>query len=110
AQALTNEVRPFNVKVAVLMPGDVKTGFTDARKKELEGADAYPHMVKAVQTMEHDEQHGIAPERMARKLFSLAQSEDPEPTSTVGFMYKAFLFLGRVFPQRLINYIIGKMY
>ncbi|MBO7051430.1 MAG: SDR family oxidoreductase, partial [Prevotella sp.] len=42
AQALTNEVRPFNVKVAVLMPGDVKTGFTDARKKELEGADAYP--------------------------------------------------------------------
>ena len=110
AQALTNEVRPFNVKVAVLMPGDVKTGFTDARKKELEGADAYPHMVKAVQTMEHDEQHGIAPERMARKLFSLAQSENPEPTSTVGFMYKAFLFLGRMFPQRLINYVISKMY
>ncbi|MBR4650546.1 MAG: SDR family oxidoreductase [Prevotella sp.] len=110
AQALTNEVRPFGIKVAVLMPGDVKTGFTDARKKELLGADTYPHMQKAVATMEHDEQHGIAPERMAKKLLALAESKNPEPTSTVGLMYKVFLFLGRVFPQRLINYVIGKMY
>ena len=110
AQALTNEVRPFGIKVAVLMPGDVKTGFTDARKKELEGAKEYPHMTKAVETMEHDEQHGIAPERMAKKLLSLAESHNPEPTSTVGFMYQAFLFLGRIFPMRLINYVIGKMY
>ena len=110
AQALTNEVRPFNIKVAVLMPGDVKTGFTDARKKELEGTKEYPHMTKAVETMEHDEQHGIAPERMAKKLLQLANSSNPEPISTVGLMYKVFLFLGRVFPQRLINYVIGKMY
>ena len=92
------------------MPGDVKTGFTDARKKELEGTKEYPHMTKAVETMEHDEQHGIAPESMAEKLLQLADSHNPEPTSTVGIMYKVFLFLGRVFPQRLINYIIGKMY
>ncbi len=110
AQSLTNEVRPFGIKVAVLMPGDVKTGFTDARKKELEGTKEYPHMTKAVETMEHDEQHGIAPERMAEKLLQLADSHNPEPTSTVGIMYKVFLFLGRVFPQRLINYVIGKMY
>ena len=110
AQALTNEVRPFGIKVAVLMPGDVKTGFTEARSKELQGAETYPHMQKAVATMEHDEQHGIAPERMARKLLSLADSTNPEPTSTVGLMYKVFLFLGRLFPMRLINYVIGKMY
>ena len=110
AQALANEVRPFNVKVAVLMPGDVKTGFTDARKKELEGVQEYPHMTKTYEIIEQNEQQGITPERMAKKLFSLAQSENPEPTSTVGFMYKAFLFLGRIFPQRLINYVIGRMY
>lgn len=110
AQALTNEVRPFGIKIAVLMPGDVKTGFTDARKKELAGTAEYPHMTKAVETMEHDEQHGIAPERMARKLLRLAENRNPEPTSTVGWMYKIFLFLGRVFPQRLINFVIGKMY
>lgn len=110
AQALTNEVRPFGIKVAVLMPGDVKTGFTDARKKELQGTKEYPHMKKAVETMEHDEQHGITPERMAAKLLNLAESHNPEPTSTVGFMYQAFLFLGRIFPMRLVNYVIGKMY
>lgn len=110
AQALTNEVRPFGIKVAVLMPGDVKTGFTDARKKELEGTKEYPHMTKAVETMEHDEQHGIAPERMAKKLLELAESRNPEPTSTVGWMYKVFLFLGRMVPMRFINYVIGKMY
>lgn len=110
AMALLNEVRPFGIKVAVLMPGDVKTGFTDARKKSLDGSDIYPNMIKAVETMEHDEQNGISSERMAAKLLQLANSSNPEPTSTVGLMYKVFLFLGRIFPARLINYIVGKMY
>lgn len=32
-QALRLEVKPFGVRVAAIMPGDTKTGFTDARKK-----------------------------------------------------------------------------
>ena len=110
ALSLRNEVRPFGIDVCILMPGDVKTGFTDARKKSLVGSDVYTHMEKAVSTMEHDEQHGISPERMAKKLLSLAKAKHPELTSTVGWSYKLFLLLGRLVPTSLAYRIIGKMY
>ena len=35
ALALANEVREFGISVSVLMPGDVSTGFTDARRKSI---------------------------------------------------------------------------
>ena len=31
--ALSNEVKPFGITVAAVMPGDIKTGFTAARRK-----------------------------------------------------------------------------
>lgn len=31
--ALSNEVKPFGITVAAVMPGDIKTGFTAARQK-----------------------------------------------------------------------------
>lgn len=110
ALSLRNEVKPFGIDVCVLMPGDVKTGFTDARKKSLVGSDIYTHMEKAVSTMEHDEQHGISPERMAKKLLALAKAKHPELISTVGFMYKSFLLLGKLLPTSLVYRIVGKMY
>ena len=110
ALSLRNEVKPFGIDVCILMPGDVKTGFTDARKKSIAGSEVYTHMEKAVSTMEHDEQHGISPERMARKLLSLAKAKHPELTSTVGWSYKLFLLLGRLVPTSLAYRIIGKMY
>lgn len=110
ALSLRNEVRPFGIEVCSLMPGDVKTGFTAARKKSLAGSEVYTHMEKAVSTMEHDEQHGITPERMARKLLSLAEAKHPAALSTVGLKYHLFLLLGKVVPTTLANRIVGMMY
>ena len=39
--ALRNEVKPFGIKASAVLPGDVKTGFTAARKKSCAGADVY---------------------------------------------------------------------
>ena len=110
ALSLRNEVRPFGIEVCSLMPGDVKTGFTAARKKIPVGADIYTHMEKAVSVMEHDEQHGIMPERMARKLLSLAETKRPAALSTVGLKYKLFLLLGKLLPTSFANRIVGMMY
>lgn len=110
AMSLENELRPFGITVCTLVPGDVKTGFTDARKKSLDGVEIYPHMRKAVETMEHDEQNGISPERMAGKLYRMAESGSPSVVSTVGWMYHAFLFLGRIVPTSLAHRIVGWMY
>ena len=52
----------------------------------------------------------ITPERMARKLFSLAKAKHPDAVCTVGWQYKLFLFLGRLVPTTLAYKIVGKMY
>lgn len=110
ALALKNELRPFGVEVCCLMPGDVKTGFTDARKDNVAGKDVYTHMQAAVAQMAKDEQNGQSPVQLARKLLSLAEAGSPEPLSTVGLMYKAFMLLGRLLPTRLAYWVISKMY
>lgn len=110
ALALKNEMLPFGVSVCILMPGDVKTGFTAARAKSIEGSDIYPRMLKAVSQMEHDEQNGILPETMAKKLLQMAEAKNPCLLSTVGLMYHAFLLLGKVLPATLVYKIVSKMY
>jgi short-subunit dehydrogenase len=35
SMALANEIKPFGISVCAVMPGDMKTGFTDARKKRM---------------------------------------------------------------------------
>ncbi len=108
--ALRNELAPFGIRVAAVMPGDVKTGFTDARVKD-HGGDIYGGCVDAsVAVMEHDERSGMQPERIAKKIVKLALMRNPKPLSTVGFQYKLFCFLGKALPMRFQNWLVGKMY
>lgn len=110
AMALRNEVAPFGIDVCCLLPGDVKTGFTDARSKSLAGSDVYTNMEKAVSAMEHDEQNGITPEDMAKKLFTMSESVMPQAFYTKGIQYHLFLLLNKILPATLVYRIVGKMY
>lgn len=110
ALALQNELRAFHIHVSVLMPGDVRTGFTAARHKAPKGTDVYPRAARAVANMERDEQNGLPPEDMARCLYRIATARSPRPQYTGGAEYKLFLFLHWLLPQRLVNYIVGKLY
>lgn len=110
ALALANEVRPWDIKVAVLMPGDVATGFTDARKKETHGQDIYTHTRTAVEAMEHDERNGMTPDEMAQILYRMATCRSLSPQYIGGMPYKFFCFLNRILPVRLVNWIVGKLY
>ena len=61
--ALANEVRPYGVTVTAVQPGDIRTGFTAARDKSVEGDEAYGGRIsRSVATMERDEANGMAPE------------------------------------------------
>ena len=51
ALALANEVKEFGISVSVMMPGDVRTGFTDARHKSTAGEEVYTGAKKAITTM-----------------------------------------------------------
>ena len=109
--ALANELKPFGFRVSAVMPGDVKTGFTDARKKSDAGGDVYGETIeRAVASMEKDERTGLAPEAIARVIFAQSQSPDPKPLAVAGGKYKVFCFLGKILPARLANAIVGKLY
>lgn len=109
--ALANELRPFGIQVAAFMPGDVKTGFTGARRKEERGSELYGERIeKAVSTMEKDEQNGMPPELIARAIYRLSCKRKMKPLKSCGLKYQAFLFLQRILPSGLANFIVGKMY
>lgn len=110
ALALQNEVRAFGIHVSVLMPGDVSTGFTAARKKSEDGMDAYGNIRKAVAAMEKDEQGGMSPRSMARQLYRIATRRCPAPQYVGGMQYAVFCFLDRILPKRFVNWIVGRLY
>lgn len=109
--ALANELRQFGIAVCAVMPGDVATGFTDAREKSVAGSELYGSTIeKSVSTMEKDERGGMSPDRIAKKVWSLSKKRHPKPLSTVGLQYKFFAFLYKALPARLVNWIVGLLY
>ncbi len=109
--ALRNEVKPFGVVVSAVLPGDVKTGFTAARKKSTAGADVYGKALDhAVAVMEHDEQNGMPPVAVAKKVLRAASAKHPAAFYTVGFQYQVFVVLNKILPASWTNALVGMIY
>lgn len=109
-QALANEVRPFGISVAAVMPGDIKTDFTSGRKKNEKGSEIYKSMKRSVAVMEKDEENGMPPEKVANLILKLGEKKKLRPLYTVGAKYKLFVFLAKLLPSSFYNRIVGKMY
>lgn len=109
--ALANELRPFGVTVCAVQPGDIKTGFTAAREKVIEGDDVYEGRIgRSVGRMEHDEQTGMDPAVAGRFIANVAQKRKVKPLYTIGFSYSLFTFLVRILPSRTLNWLVGLLY
>ncbi len=110
ALTLQNEVRPFGIKVACLLPGDVSTGFTDAREKSIKGSDIYLNANSAVEAMEKDERNGMKPDKMANILYRMATTRCLHSFYIGGFSYRLLCLAAKLLPVSLVNRIEGKMY
>lgn len=110
--ALANELRPFGVTVCAVMPGDIHTGFTAARKKVGEGDDVYGGRIsRSVARMEHDEETGMDPARAGAYIAGVAMREgNRHPLYAIRFDYKFFTFLAKVLPARFLNWLIYCLY
>ena len=110
ALALRNELKPFHISVCSLMPGDVSTGFTANREKSNEGQEVYSRLEKSVAVMEHDETHGMTPEKIAKKIMKITSKSRVKPLYVAGGKYALFCFLAKLLPTRFFNWIVGKLY
>ena len=110
--ALANELRPFGVTVCAVMPGDIHTGFTAARRKIGEGDDIYQGRIsRSVVRMEHDEQTGMDPAKAGAYIAKVALRDgNRHPLYAIRFDYKFFAFLAKVLPARFLNWLIYLLY
>lgn len=109
--ALANEVRPYGISVCAVMPGDIATGFTDARAKSIAGDEAYGGRIsRSVSRMEKDERGGMKAETAGKYVAKMALKEKSKPLVSIGFQYKAVCTLAKLLPCRLANWVVGKLY
>lgn len=109
--ALQLEVRPFNISVTTIHPGDIKTDFTSNRKKNENELAAYrERMEKSVAVMEKDEQNGMPAISIAKEVLKQATKKHPDLNVVVGGKYKLVAFLAKIFPAGFVNKIIYKLY
>lgn len=109
--ALANEVRPYGITVCAVMPGDTRTGFTDARTRRFDGDEAYGgRIARSVGRMEHDERTGGSPETVGAALGRAALGSGRRPLRTVGPAYKCAVALVKLLPAAVANRILGFLY
>ena len=109
--ALHSEVKPYGIEVCCIMPGDISTGFTAARRKNPEGDEIYGGRIsRSVAVMEHDEMTGIPAEKAGAFVADKAIRKKIPVLCTLGGKYKLFVFLTRLLPTRILTDLVGKIY
>lgn len=114
-EVLRMEVRPFGVRVALIEPGDFRTGFTAQRRKvrAAQGGNAYTtRFDKALATMERDENGGADPIAVAHLLERLINTRSPRPRYKVGGFFQKLSAgpLRKLLPQKLFEYLLMSSY
>ena len=112
--ALSMEVRPFGIQCGSVLPGDTRTGFTAARKMTAAAGDensAYrERTARSIAKMEHDEQNGMPPEKIARAILRQLQRRRMRPVMVPRLDYKLIRLLQRIVPDRLMLRIVRMIY
>lgn len=109
--ATANEVRHFGITLCAVMPGDICTGFTQARHKIPDGDEIYGGRIqRSVAGMEHDEQTGMSAAVAGRLVGRIALRSSHKPLYTIGATYRVCVLLLKLLPARVSNWLVGKLY
>ena len=93
------------------MLNDVRTEFTDNRRKTAEGDAVYGGRISAsVGKMEKSERNGMSPDQVAETACKLLRRKPLPSHKIVGISNEFLGFLCRILPTNLMLYLLGKIY
>lgn len=101
------EVEPFGIKVALIQPAQVSTGFAAKVHKLPPEGSSYRERVRRF--IERDEQlieSATTPSQAAEKIIAVLEADNPPVRSQVDLMSTVFLWLNRLLPLRLRDAIL----
>lgn len=111
SEALRIEVKPYNIGVTTILPGDIKTKFTSNRNKNKDELDTYRNRVeKSIEVMEKDEQNGYDVSYASKVIYKVINKKNMPVSKVIGPKYKVLVFLKRLLPIKLVNNLVGKIY
>lgn len=110
AYSLASEIHPFDISVTCILPGDVKTNFTAARRKNTTGSDIYTHMDGAYKAMEGDEVNGSAADKIAANIIKKITRKHVKLYYTPDLLSKLQYIVKHFVPTSLTQFVVRKMY
>lgn len=111
-ETLRMELKSDGIRVCMIEPGDTKTEFTSNRVMVAKAKTSRYKgiMAASIEKMEKDEQNGTSPETAAKLVYKLINKKNPPVRRAVGFSYQFLVFLKRLLPDKLVLWLLGKMY
>ena len=114
SQSLSMELKGTGIQCCSVLPGDVATGFTAARRISVAGKDpGSPYkerMERNLRKIEQDEQGGMAPEVIGKAILKQLQRKKMAVRTIPRLDYKLVGLLVRVLPARWALSLLSLLY
>ena len=114
SESLELELKGTGIQCCSILPGDVSTGFTQARKLNKAAQDpASPYkagMEANLRKIEHDELNGMAPEVIGKAILKQLRRKRMAVRVTPRIDYKAVVLLTRLLPERAKLALVRLLY
>ncbi len=109
-EAMRIEVKPFNVRVSMIAPGDMKTNFERIYAKHSANSVYKDYCEKAVNAMIESEEKGPSANVVVKELKEIINRRNPSIRRIVGWQYKIIGILKRILPKKFVEYVITIIY
>lgn len=114
SEALAAEVEGYGIRVSLVEPGDFATGFTASRKCSVptRQSEAYGESFRrSLSIIEQEENGGLPPERLARKVVKIIECRRPHMRYVVANTEQRLsVLLKKILPGRLFVKILRNYY
>ena len=110
-EGLRMELKGTGIQCCSILPGDVATEFTQARKKTFPEGTPYDKGIRRnLEKIEKDEQNGMKPEVIAKAILRQLKKKRMRARVIPRADYKAVGVLARIFPEGLKLNLINALY